>query len=104
MDGLLTEHGPWRPVEGGKIAYNPYSWNRELNMVYLEQPYGVGFSTVADGSKIVGGDQNAADDMDAAIRDFINKFPQHADTTFFVSAESWGLYIYRLLIYIEFLY
>jgi len=90
MDGLLTEHGPWRPVEGGQIAYNPYSWNTEVNMVYLEQPFGVGFSTVGEGQQIVGGDQNAADDMDAAIRDFITKFPQYAENTFFISAESWG--------------
>jgi len=56
----------------------------------LEQPFGVGFSAVAEGQEIVGGDQNAADDMDSAIRDFIRKFPRFADSTFFLSAESWG--------------
>eukprot|EP00484_Ammonia_sp_Unknown_P030141 CAMPEP_0197028120 /NCGR_PEP_ID=MMETSP1384-20130603/7892_1 /TAXON_ID=29189 /ORGANISM="Ammonia sp." /LENGTH=642 /DNA_ID=CAMNT_0042457073 /DNA_START=34 /DNA_END=1962 /DNA_ORIENTATION=- len=90
MDGLLTEHGPWKAMADNKIAYNPYAWNTEVNMVYLEQPYGVGFSTVDEGQSVVGGDQNAADDMDAAIRDFINKFPAFAENEFYLSSESWG--------------
>ena len=62
-------------------------------MVFLEQPYGVGFS-VAEDDDVVGGDQNAADDMDAAVRDFIKKFPKFADNEFFMSSESWGISIY----------
>merc|ERR1719319_14713 len=61
-------------------------------MIYLEQPFGVGFSAAntANGEKIIGGDQNAADDMDAAIRDFMRKFPSYASNTLYLSAESWG--------------
>eukprot|EP01084_Bolivina_argentea_P239052 401728_1 len=90
LDGLLTEHGPWRVTDALKIHYNPYSWNTEVNMVYLEQPYGVGFSTVEEGADEVTGDQNAADDMDTAIRNWITKFPLYKNNKIYLSSESWG--------------
>eukprot|EP00485_Elphidium_margaritaceum_P013102 CAMPEP_0202693758 /NCGR_PEP_ID=MMETSP1385-20130828/7793_1 /ASSEMBLY_ACC=CAM_ASM_000861 /TAXON_ID=933848 /ORGANISM="Elphidium margaritaceum" /LENGTH=570 /DNA_ID=CAMNT_0049349485 /DNA_START=128 /DNA_END=1840 /DNA_ORIENTATION=- len=89
-DGLYTEHGPWKALHGNQVAYNPYAWTTEVNLVYLEQPYGVGFSVAPSDDDVVTGDQNAADDMDAAIRDFINKFPAFADHDFYLSSESWG--------------
>eukprot|EP01084_Bolivina_argentea_P284338 487290_1 len=90
MDGLLTEHGPWKTLNNGRIGYNKYSWINEVNMLYLEQPYGVGFSCTNIGQNVIGGDQNAADDMDAVIRDFINKFPMFKKNKFYLSSESWG--------------
>merc|ERR1719208_48201 len=59
-------------------------------MVFLEQPYGVGFSVVDAGKEAVSGDDNAAHDMDAVIRDFITKFPAYADVEIYTTAESWG--------------
>ena len=92
MDGLLTEMGPWRVNDDLSISFNPYSWTTEVNMVFLEQPYGVGFSVVDDGEEVVAGDVNAANDMDAVIRNFLTKFPKYADSDVYTSAESWGLY------------
>mmetsp|Transcript_71835 Transcript_71835/g.64539 ORF Transcript_71835/g.64539 Transcript_71835/m.64539 type:complete len:913 (+) Transcript_71835:64-2802(+) len=90
MDGLLTEHGPWKVTDNLKIVYNKHAWNTEVNMIYLEQPFGVGFSVNEKGSRVVSGDQNSADDMDAAIRNFITKFPKYKDNKIFLSSESWG--------------
>jgi len=59
-------------------------------MVFLEQPYGVGFSVVDEGEDVVAGDLNAANDMDAVIRNFLTKFPQFAGSDIYTSAESWG--------------
>ena len=92
MDGLLTEMGPWRVNDDLSISYNPYSWTTEVNMVFLEQPYGVGFSVVDDDDDVVAGDQNAADDMDAMIRNFLTKFPDYADSDIYTWAESWGMF------------
>ena len=93
MDGLLTEHGPWRVMNNLEITYNPHSWNTEINIVYLEQPYGVGFSKVDDDKDVVAGDQNAANDMDAVIRNFLIKFPEYANNEIYLSSESWGMFI-----------
>ena len=45
LSGLLTENGPFT-WEAGTYSpvQNPYSWNNLTNMVWVEQPVGVGFS------------------------------------------------------------
>merc|ERR1712228_112167 len=43
-----------------------------------------------EGDNVVAGDQNAANDMDAVIRNFIGKFPKYASNVFYLTAESWG--------------
>ncbi len=43
--GLLEENGPCFVGPDSKSTYlNPWSWNNEVNMLYLDQPTQVGFS------------------------------------------------------------
>jgi hypothetical protein len=45
MMGLLEENGPCIIGPDSKSTYlNPWSWNNEVNMLYLDQPNQVGFS------------------------------------------------------------
>ncbi|KAK8107050.1 Carboxypeptidase S1-like protein A [Apiospora kogelbergensis] len=45
MMGLLEENGPCQIANDSKTTYlNPWSWNNEVNMLYLDQPNQVGFS------------------------------------------------------------
>ncbi|KAF2221809.1 Alpha/Beta hydrolase protein [Elsinoe ampelina] len=45
MFGLLDEHGPCFVNSDSNSTYpNPWSWNREVNMIYLDQPNQVGHS------------------------------------------------------------
>ena len=55
--GFLTEQGPFRPDESGQLQMNEWRWNRIANMVFLEQPVGVGFS-YSDDTKIYKIDTN----------------------------------------------
>ena len=68
-------------------------------MVFLEQPFGVGFSVVDEGDEPVVGDENAAIDMDAVIRNFIKKFPRFENHPIYTTGESYGmcLWINRVL-------
>jgi carboxypeptidase D len=45
LSGLLTENGPFT-WEAGTLApvQNPYSWTNLTNMLWVEQPVGVGYS------------------------------------------------------------
>ncbi|KAK3995523.1 Alpha/Beta hydrolase, partial [Cladorrhinum sp. PSN332] len=43
--GLLEENGPCFVSADSKTTYlNPWSWNNEVNMLYIDQPVGTGFS------------------------------------------------------------
>ena len=45
MLGFAQEHGPFVVPDGGQtFVPNPYSWNLEANMLYIESPAGVGYS------------------------------------------------------------
>lgn len=45
MIGLFQENGPCHFVNGASTpSLNPYSWNTNANMLYIDQPIGVGFS------------------------------------------------------------
>lgn len=46
MAGLMQEHGPCRiNNDSHTVSPNEYSWNERVNMLYIDQPVGVGFST-----------------------------------------------------------
>lgn len=46
FDGALMENGPFRINEDEKVTYNNGSWHRLMDMVYVDQPAGTGFSDV----------------------------------------------------------
>ena len=75
--GFLTEQGPFRPDANGNVNANPYAWNKVANMVFLEQPVGVGFSYSNNDDDYKIGDDQAAKDNLATIRGFLSRFPHH---------------------------
>lgn len=44
MFGLFTEHGPCQVEADGTTSPRPWSWNREFNVLYVDQPVHTGFS------------------------------------------------------------
>ncbi|KAG2374525.1 hypothetical protein C9374_010809 [Naegleria lovaniensis] len=92
IDGMVSEHGPFVVLADGKtVVDNPYAWNKRVNMVFLEQPIGVGYSysdTPADYQNV--NDDVAAADMNEAMRDFFSRFPQYLKNDFYIAGESYG--------------
>lgn len=44
VGGMISEHGPIRVKSDLTLERNPWSWVNEANIVFVEQPAGVGFS------------------------------------------------------------
>ena len=45
MLALFVENGPYHvDKSGSKLSLNPYSWNTNANVLWIDQPVGSGFS------------------------------------------------------------
>ncbi|KAH8888454.1 serine carboxypeptidase [Thozetella sp. PMI_491] len=72
--GLLEENGPCFIGPDSKSTYlNPWSWNNEVNMLYLDQPNQVGFSydVPTNGSVVFDGE-----DFRVILDDFVGGVPE----------------------------
>ncbi|KII83244.1 hypothetical protein PLICRDRAFT_455809 [Plicaturopsis crispa FD-325 SS-3] len=88
--GLLFELGPCSIADEGKnTTHNPYSWNSNANVIFLDQPVNVGFSYAEDGTT-VNTSPVAGQDVYAFLELFLGRFPQYAKLPFHIAAESYG--------------
>ncbi len=85
---LLSENGPCKVSADGLSTYNnPHSWNTNANIMWVDQPAGVGFSYG------VKNDQNetmVAEDMFNFLQAFFAKHTEYANAEFYVFGESYG--------------
>jgi len=88
--GFMTEQGPFRPDETGNLQENVFAWNKIANMVFLEQPVGVGFSYSNNNDDYKIGDEQAAKDNLETILQFFEKFPHFNHSKLFITSESYG--------------
>jgi serine carboxypeptidase-like clade 1 len=96
MIGFWLEQGPFTMGGDGIIVENPSRWNVNANMLFLETPPGVGFSYLTDSTPLpyVADDHTTAADSLAALLSFYVKFPQFANSSLWISGESYaGVYV-----------
>jgi cathepsin A (carboxypeptidase C) len=92
MEGHFVELGPCWIDEGANTTVpNAWSWNNNATVVFLDQPAGVGFSSVAPGAKPPGTDIDGAEDFQSFLNVFFSKvFPEKANLPIIIAAESYG--------------
>lgn len=94
MLGMLMLHGPCLVDEGGNTTtFNPYSWNEEFNVLYLDQPAGVGFSYVDDfknNASYPRRTEESAHELLATVNLVYEAFPYLKNTSLFLTGESYG--------------
>eukprot|EP01084_Bolivina_argentea_P106694 190872_1 len=89
--GALTEQGAFRNLQNGSLSLNKWRWNQIVNIVFIEQPIGVGFSWSNDKQDYdINGDEKSAKEMYEFILGFYKIFPQLQQQDFYLSSESYG--------------
>ena len=87
---VYLSQGPFIFEKDG-LEYNPHTWNQRANILYVEQPAGVGFSygNKDEGDYVVG-DERAAIDNYQLIVNFLGRFPNLKENEFYIASESFG--------------
>ncbi|PAA81057.1 hypothetical protein BOX15_Mlig031755g3 [Macrostomum lignano] len=89
LEGLLRENGPFRVNDMAWLEMNPYAWNRDANVLYIEAPAGVGFS-YSESNVTKTNDTQVAEDNYLALKSFLEKFPEYKGREMHISGESYG--------------
>lgn len=91
LTGLFFELGPSSIDKDLNLHLNPYSWNANASVIFLDQPVNVGFSY--SGSS-VSNTVAAGKDIYALLTLFFKQFPEYAKQDFHIAGESYaGHYI-----------
>ncbi|KDO25827.1 hypothetical protein SPRG_08771 [Saprolegnia parasitica CBS 223.65] len=93
ISGMFTENGPFVVQSDLSVKRNPYAWNRHANMLYLESPSGVGFSSpLLNASEY--NDHVTTERAVEFLDQFLTAYPEYEDRPFYVTGESYaGMYI-----------
>ncbi|RXK37197.1 cathepsin A (carboxypeptidase C) [Tremella mesenterica] len=91
--GLFMELGPCSvkddPKNWNDTEWNPYSWNNNANVFFLDEPISVGFSHAKHG-QTVGTTEEAAKDVQAFVAMFFDAFKEFEGRDFHMAGESYG--------------
>jgi carboxypeptidase C (cathepsin A) len=90
LDGFMTEMGPYRPDTAGGLTLNPHAWTKFANMIFIEQPAGVGFSYIANETSFEYSDTTAAKDNWVFIQEFFTFYPERRSNEFYLTSQSYG--------------
>ncbi|CAG2165562.1 unnamed protein product [Oppiella nova] len=89
--GMFTEHGPYTvDSKGIKLTMNKYSWNKVVNIIYMESPAGAGFSYDENYPEPLNDNNTTAVANYFALESFFDKYPHLKKNAFYITGESYG--------------
>jgi len=87
--GLFNEIGPFSVNDELQLVDNPYSWNKNYHILFIDQPVGTGFSFTGSGGYVTTG-QEMEDNLYRALLLFFQQYPAYTKNDFYVFGESYG--------------
>lgn len=87
LTGLFFELGPASIDKNLKPVKNPYSWNNNASVIFLDQPVNVGYSY---SSESISNTKAAGIDVLAFLDLFFKQFPEYSKLPFHIAGESYG--------------
>ncbi|KAF6214175.1 hypothetical protein GE061_008914 [Apolygus lucorum] len=92
--GTFYENGPFSITEDLKLERREHYWSQELNVIYIDNPVGTGFSYTTDDNGYATDETDVGKDLHEALSQFFQLFPELRSNDFFISGESYaGKYI-----------
>jgi carboxypeptidase C (cathepsin A) len=94
MLGLFAENGPYIIDDGETIIKpNPWPWNKNASLLFIESPAGVGFSLANGTGDTLHSDLSQSEDAFAGLQQFYQAYPEKRTNPLFVTGESYaGVY------------
>mmetsp|Transcript_88873 Transcript_88873/g.167471 ORF Transcript_88873/g.167471 Transcript_88873/m.167471 type:complete len:486 (-) Transcript_88873:133-1590(-) len=84
---LFAENGPCKvSKDGSRTRLNPYSWHTNANVMWVDQPAGVGFSTGLGTHN----ENGVAQNMFTFLQNFYKQFPEYQTQDFYIFGESYA--------------
>lgn len=87
---LFFENGPYKVDEQLNLHLNPYSWNSNATVIWVDQPVGTGFSYSSNGDVGVISEDEMAQDMYEFLQLFFSKNDKYLNNDFYIFGESYG--------------
>lgn len=90
MFGNWVEQGPYVIQKDGSFQANPYTWNKNATMIYIDSPVGTGFSYVK-GDNYPSDETTIANDLYTALINILfTQQPAYGANPFYIFGESYG--------------
>jgi cathepsin A (carboxypeptidase C) len=84
---LFTENGPCSVNKNGRTtSANKHSWNKDVNMLYIDQPAGTGFSYGETDTS----EAQVSSDLSHFMQEFVKKYPKFHNNDFYIFGESYA--------------
>jgi len=98
---LFLENGPYVATPKETIERNEYAWNNKFDVIFVDQPVGVGFSKARDFNTSCRDLACYAGDMYIFLKEFCKKNPQYKGRPLYISGVSYaGHYVPGLSAYL----
>ncbi|KAF6214646.1 hypothetical protein GE061_009389 [Apolygus lucorum] len=90
----FKENGPFRLLKNHEIGKKQHYWTKKLNVIYIDQPVGTGYSFTRNESGYANNISEVGQDIYEALLQFFQLFPEYNKNEFLVTGESYaGKYI-----------
>jgi carboxypeptidase C (cathepsin A) len=77
------------PQSKDDVVNNPYSWNANANLLFVDQPVGTGFSYSRWPLDYVTNEVQVAQQLYDFLQAFVAQYPQYTDRPLYITGESY---------------
>jgi len=82
--------GPYKINDDLTLTTNPYSWNEKANLLFVDEPFGTGFSRTTNPSHYAVDGKMAAKAFYRFLMKFYSTFPEFKERPLFITGESYA--------------